>query len=137
MLTFNCYMVRILICLSCISLIGGCKTPEKQVENYLHASIHRKQYQDFNPETMKMAMRIRLNSQYSEWYKYPWLKKYYIRHAYEPYFVSHFLAKNQIDTLLNYLQSAKDHGLKSSFYQYQEIDSLFLFFHPDIPSCSR
>lgn len=125
MLSYNSYIVRILICLSCINLIGGCKTPEKRVENYLHASIHRNQYLTFNPETMKMAMRIRLNSPNSEWHNYAWLKKYYARHEYEPYFVSHFLAKNQIDTLLSYLQSAKDHGLKSSFYHYQEIDSLY------------
>lgn len=105
--------------------LSACDRPVPPVENYLHAVLKRRQYSGFNTETMKMTLRMRLDRRHSEWAKYPWLKNYYQRHGYEPYFVTHFLEHHQLDTLLAYLHRSKDHGLKPSFYHYTQLDSLY------------
>lgn len=104
---------------------SSCNRPSKPAENYLHKAFKKAGYQNFNPETMKMALRMRIEKQNYNWGKYPWLKSYYSTHDYEPYFTAQFLAGHQLDTLLKYYKASTAHGLKPSFYRYRSIDSLY------------
>lgn len=99
----------------------GCKQQPKIATKFFE-HYQNQVYKDFDTTAYYAEFKHQLTILKPDLHYAPALTLYYSQQNFEPYFVDRFLFNKQIPVLIQYLKSAKEHGLNPSLFKAENIE---------------